>query len=339
MSQKKLFADQRTETVHRFVVAGEIGQWDCPKSETKSSVGSQMDTSVSQQRKDLVSESIAQTPPDGSTGERLLRTVGYPNPSSAQKHKKSSGVLWSGGHLQRSDRSGNPSLAQHPHDSSDSPSSQACDPQASGPVSKGADPARPYGQKTKRRPSGRLHCGALPGFSTPPGGAEPQGHGHGPCLWNRGARPKGKARSGLSSKGLATPWYSEIFADGQRYEPDGRSDAPPNCGATGSVLSGLSGHCSLYPRATARLQRFGRALQWALAGEGLAALSIPHAGATPRAFSGLSKGLQYLPQTKIDPPGKRRFVPGPVALSAQEDPLDSPSAPLPGADLVYTENR
>ena len=138
MSQKNFFTDRRTKTVHRFVVAGEIGQWDCPKAQTKSAVGLQMDTSVSQQHEELVSGSIPQTSPDGSAGERLLRTIGHPNPSSAQKHKKPLGVLWSGGNLQRTGRSGNPSLAQHSHDSSDSSSSQACDSKASGPISKGA---------------------------------------------------------------------------------------------------------------------------------------------------------------------------------------------------------
>ena len=156
MSQKNFFTDRRTKTVHRFVVAGEIGQWDCPKAQTKSAVGLQMDTSVSQQHEELVSGSIPQPPPDGSAGEQLLRTIGHPNPSPAQKHKNPSGVLWSGGNLQRADRSSNLSLAQHLHDPSDPSSSQACDPQASRPVSKGANPARPYGQKTKRRPSDRL---------------------------------------------------------------------------------------------------------------------------------------------------------------------------------------
>ena len=65
MSQKKFSADRRTETMHRFVVAGEILQWDCPNSQTKSAVGSQMDTSVSQWREELVSGSIPHTPPDG----------------------------------------------------------------------------------------------------------------------------------------------------------------------------------------------------------------------------------------------------------------------------------
>ena len=99
MSQKNFFADRRTDTVHWFVVAGEISQWDCPKAQTKSAVGLQMDTSVSQQHEELVSGSIPQLPPDGSAGEQLLRTIGHPNPSPAQKHKKPSGVLWSGGNL------------------------------------------------------------------------------------------------------------------------------------------------------------------------------------------------------------------------------------------------
>ena len=339
MSQKKFQTDRGTETMHRFVVAGKASQWDCPKAETKSGVGSQMDSSVSQRREDMVSGLLQETSPDNSTCERLLRTLGHPNPCQAQGQGKPSWILWSGGNLQRAERSGNPPLAQHPDNSSHFVSSPAVDPQAPGPVSQGTDPALSNCPSTERRTPARLHCRALPGFSAPRGDLEPQGYGDGLGLWNRGARSQSPARPGFSPNRLATPWYPKISADGQRHELDGRPDAWSKSGATGPVLSGLPGDPGLYSRATARLQCLGRALQRALAGEGLAAVSIPHAWTTVDAFASLPRGLQRLPQKKVEPSGEERSVCGPAALFAQDYPFDSPFAAVSRSDLVYTQSR
>ena len=339
MSQKKFWADRRKETMHRFVVEGEIRQLDCPIAETKPAMGSQMDPSVSQRREELVSGSIQASPQGGPTCERGLRTFGRPNPYSAQEPKKPAGILWSGSDLQRVARSESPPLAFHSDHSSDPGPSQASDPQAPGSVSEGPDPALGHGQKTERRPPDRLHRRALPGFSASRGHLEPQGYGHRLCLWNRGARPEGPARSGVSDEGLATPWDSKISANGQRYEPDRRPDASPKYRATGPVLSGLSGNPRLHPRAASRLQCPGRALQWDLAGEGLAAVSIPDPGGTAQALASLSGSLQRLLEAKVDPSGKKRSHQGPSAIPAPAYPLDSPLAALSRSDLVYTENR
>lgn len=339
MSQKKFQTDRGTETMRWFVVARTARQLDWPKSEAQSAMGPQMDRSVSQRRKDMVCGSIQEAAQNRSTGERFLRAIGHPNPCQAQRQGQSSWILWSGGNLRRADRSGNPPLAQHPHNSSHFVSSPAVDPQAPGPVSEGTLSSRTHRQKAQRRASGRLHCGALPGFSASRGDLEPQGYGDWLGLWNRGARPQSPARSGFSPKRLATPWYPKISANGQRHELDGRPDASAQSGATGPVLSGLPGDPGLHPRATARIQCLGRALQRTLAAEGLAAVSIPHAWATAGALQSFPRCLQQLPQTKVDTRRQEGSVQDTSAISSPACSVDSPYATVSWSNLVYPQDR
>ena len=339
MSQKKIETDRGSETMRWFVAARTARQLDWPKSETQSAMGPQMDRSVSQRRKDMVCGSLQETAQDRSTCKRLLRALGHPNPCQAQGQGKSSWILWSGGNLRRADRPGNPPLAQHPHNSSHFVSSPAVDPQAPGPVSEGADPALSNCPSTERCTPVRLHCGALPGFSASRGDLEPQGYGDGLGLWNRGARSESPACSDFSPKRLAKPWYPKISADGQRYEPDGRADASAQSRTTCPVLSGLPGHCAFHPRATARFQCLGRALQRTLAGEGLAAVSIPHAWATAGALQSFPRRLQQLPQTKVDTPRQEGSVQDTSAISSQAYAVDSPYATVSWSNLVYPQDR
>lgn len=339
MSQKNFCADRGTETMRQTLVAEQAGQLDCPHTEAESRMGISMDKTVRIRRGVVVSGPVASTPCDCSEGQFVFRASGGSRPSQAQGQTKSSGILWRGGDLPRVDRSGNPSDAQRPDDSSDIVSAQASDPQASGPIPEGGDLALSDGPKTERRPPGRLYRGALFGFSSTRCHLQPEGWGDRSGGGMRGAGSDRSTRVGLSDEGLAEAGYSEISADGQRYEPDRRPDASPKSGEAGPILSGLSCDSGLYSRAKTRLQCGGRTLQRALARESLAEVSVPGILATSETFAGLSGGLQRLPETKIDSPGERRSLEHLRAMSAKEPPFSTSAAALSWTDLVHTENR
>lgn len=339
MSQKNFCADRGEETMRQTLVAEQIDQLDCPPTFAESGMGISMDKPVRIQRGVVVSRPVASTPRDGSEGQFVFRALGGSRPSQAQEQTKPVGILWRRGDLPRVDRSGNPSDAQRPDDSSDIVSTQASDPQAPGSVSEGTDASLSNHPETERRPPGRLYRGALFGFSSSRRHLQPKGWGDRSGGGMRGAGSDRSARIGLFYEGLASAGYSEVFADGQRHEPDRRPDASPESGAVGPILSGLSGDSGLYSRAKTRLQCSGRALQRALARESLAEVSISDIPATSETFGGLSGGLQRLPKTKIDPPRERRSLPNPCAISSEEYPFYSPFAALSWTNLVYTENR
>jgi hypothetical protein len=146
----------------------------------------------------MVSGPIHKATPDSSAREQLLRAFGDQNSCTAQKSKKPAGLLWGRSHLQRAGRLGHSTLAFDSHYSSDSGSSSAINPQASGPVSKGAGLAFSHCPPTERPTPIRFHCGALPVFSSSGRSSEPEGSGYWYGLWNRGTRPPSSACPGLS---------------------------------------------------------------------------------------------------------------------------------------------
>ena len=339
MSQKNFWIDRGTETMHQTLVAEQAGQLDSPHTEAEPRMGIPMDEKVRVRGGAVVSGPVASTPRDDSESQFVFRAFGGSDPCPTEEQTKPSRILWRRGDLPRAGRSWNPPEAQRSDHTSDFGSAQAFDPQASGSIPEGGDPPLSDCQKTERRPPGRLHRGALFGFPSPRRHLQPEGWGDrdgGRDRRDRSERPTGV---GLSDEELAEAGYSQVFADGQRHEPYRRPNACPESGAPGSVLSGLPGDSGLYPREAARLQCDRRALQWIVAREGLAEVSVPDVCAASEAFASLSGRLQRLPETKIDSPGQKRSFESPRAISAEDHLFSTPVAALSWADLVHTENR
>lgn len=174
MSQKNLWADQATATLHRVVVAGTVCQLDCPAAATESPMGAQMDWSLSGRGEDLVFGAIETSPPTPSTRESDLRAVGAPYPYPAQKSEEPAWLLWGRSYCQRVARFGHPLPAYDSHDSSDSGSTPPRDPQTAVPISQGPAGAVSLGAPAERRPSDRLHCWPLPVLPASGGHSEPE---------------------------------------------------------------------------------------------------------------------------------------------------------------------
>lgn len=339
MSQKNLWADQGTATLHWVVVAGTACQLDCPAAATESPMGAQMDLSLSERGKDLVFGAIETSPPTPSTRESDLGAVGAPYPYQAQKSEEPVGFLWGRSYCQRVARFGHPLSAFDSHDSSDSGSTPPRDPQMSGPLAQGPAFAVSLGAPAERCPSDRLHYWPLPVLPASGGHSEPEGCGDRPGRWYGGARPSGAAGPGFSGQRLEAPWGASIFANGQRYELDGRSHASSQLGASDSVVPGLSRRSRLYPRATPGHQRSRRALQRPVARKSLEAVSVSDAGATAKAFFGFPGRLQYLPQAKAEPSGISDYRQSRFAISATRFSIGASPATLSRADLVYPESE
>src|SRR6267143_1569920 len=323
--------------MYQTLVAEEAGQLDFPHPEAKPTMGVSMDETVRGWGGVVVAGSIASTPGDCAEGQCVFRAAGRSCPSHAQEQTESVGILWRRGDLQRVGRVGNPSDAVRPDHSSDFGSAQASDTKASGPIPEGGDTALSHCRKAERHPPGRLHRGALFGCSSSRRYLQPEGWGYGSGRRMRGAGSERSTGAGLSDQGLAPTWYSEVFADGQRHEPDRRSDASPESGPAGPIVFGLSGHSGFYPGEAARLQCGRRAVQRPVAREGLAAVSISDPVATSGTFARLSGGLQCLPETEIDPPRQRGSLGDLCAISAEAPPFSTPAAALSWTDLVHTE--
>jgi hypothetical protein len=159
----------------------------------------------------------------------------------------------------------------------------------------------------ERRTPTRLYPRALSGGPESRRQHEPQGHGHWAGRRDRGARPTSPARAGVSDAGLAPSWTSSVcLFNGQRHERDGRPVPSPQSGTTDPTLLALSSHPGLYARSASRRQRPGRTLQRPLAGEGLAAGSLPHPALPDAPVLPLSDGLHHLSHTQADPSGAAR---------------------------------
>jgi hypothetical protein len=138
---------------------------------------------------------------------------------------------------------------------------------------------------------------------------------------------------------LGAPWGASIFANGQRYEPGGRSHASSQLGASDSVVPGLSSGARLYPRATPGHQRSRRALQRPVARKSLEAVSVSDAGPTAKAFPGFPGRLQHPPQATPEPSGISGYRQRRLAISATRSSVGASPAPLSRADLVYPESE
>jgi len=339
MSQKNFWTDRSAKAMHPPVVAEKARWLDCPYAEAQPPVGVSVDTAVRIGQSAVVSGPVASSPCPGSTGQSVLRASGDSGPSQAQEPKQCVGVLRRRSDLSGARRSGRPPLAQPPDDPSHPGSTPAADAKTSGSVSERTRSAWTFGPTAERRSSDGLYRGTLSGIAAADCRYQPQGQRHGSGGRTRGTGSQHPSRFGLSLDGLATARASEIFADGQRHESDGRPEASPDPRAVGPVLSGLPGHSSLYPRAAARLQRDRRAVQWAVAAEGLAAVSLPIAPRAADTVAGVPRRLQRLPEKPADPPGKSGAVWYPSAPSAPTDSAATPVAALSRPDLVYPENR
>ncbi|MCA9453874.1 MAG: hypothetical protein H6750_13575 [Nitrospiraceae bacterium] len=129
------------------------------------------------------------------------------------------------------------------------------------------------------------------------------------------------------------------FANGQRYEPDGRAHASLQVGASDSIVPGLSSGSRLYPRARPGHQRSRRALQRPVARKSLEAVSVSDAGATAKAFPGFPGRLHHPPQATPEPSGIAGYHQSRFAISATRSSVGASSAPLSRADLAYPESE
>lgn len=205
MTQKNYGSDRRTNPMYPVVVARQTHQWECQDYAAQSTLGLPMDHAI----RVVGSGSGGPTTPSCPAGRRGCRADGGSNPSPAQKHEQSLGLLGGRGDPRRFARSGSPFLAVESDDPSDFGPSPRGDSQATGSESTGTGAARPDCPPPERCATDRLYRRALSGVSVSPRGREPQGRRERAGQWDR---PKFlQMDNDMSLSGWRSQGFQEIY--------------------------------------------------------------------------------------------------------------------------------